>query len=62
MPFGTYLSGAMPTVAGVPQWIVLLVVAVVGWLALSVVGGLLIGRLLGLANRRRPARRRRIAT
>jgi hypothetical protein len=36
-----------------PQWITLLVLAIVAWLALSVGGGLIIGRLLGVASRRR---------
>jgi hypothetical protein len=36
-----------------PHWILLLAVAVVGWLALSVLGGLLLGRLLEAAGRRR---------
>jgi hypothetical protein len=44
-----------------PQWIFLLVVVIVAWLALSVVGGLLVGRLIGLVERRVPhfGRRRR---
>jgi hypothetical protein len=36
-----------------PQWIVLLAVAVVGWLLLTVFGGMALGRLLALAERRR---------
>jgi hypothetical protein len=36
-----------------PHWVVLVVFAVVSWLVLSVAGGWLIGRLLGLASRRR---------
>jgi hypothetical protein len=36
-----------------PQWIVRLIVAIVAWLALSVGGGLIIGRLLAVASRRR---------
>ena len=36
-----------------PQWITLLVLAIVAWLAVSVGGGLIIGRLLGVASRRR---------
>jgi hypothetical protein len=36
-----------------PRWVVLLAVAVVAWLSLSVLGGLLVGRLLDLATRRR---------
>jgi hypothetical protein len=36
-----------------PQWITLLLLAIVAWLALSVGGGLIIGRLLAVASRRR---------
>jgi nitrate reductase NapE component len=36
-----------------PQWITLLVLAIVAWLVLSVGGGLIIGRLLAVASRRR---------
>jgi len=36
-----------------PRWVVLLAVALVAWLSLSVLGGLLVGRLLDLATRRR---------
>ncbi|HEY7693299.1 MAG TPA: hypothetical protein VH816_13260 [Gaiellaceae bacterium] len=36
-----------------PQWIVFLILAIVAWLLVSVVGGLVIGRLLGAASRRR---------
>ena len=36
-----------------PQWITFLVLAIVAWLALSVGGGLIIGRLLAVASRRR---------
>jgi hypothetical protein len=36
-----------------PQWIVLLTLAIVAWLLVSIVGGLVIGRLLGAASRRR---------
>jgi hypothetical protein len=45
----------------VPQWIVFLVLAIVAWFALSVGGGLLLGRVLGAAARRRPRTRRREA-
>ncbi len=41
-----------------PQWVILLVVAIGAWFALSVGGGLLIGRLLAVAERHRPQRRR----
>lgn len=44
-----------------PQWILFLVLAIVAWLALSVGGGLLVGRLLSVAARHRPHPRRRIA-
>ena len=44
-----------------PQWILLLVLAIVAWLALSVGGGLLVGRLIGLVGRHLPHPRRRIA-
>jgi hypothetical protein len=36
----------------VPQWVVLLAVAVGSWLALSVIGGLVLGQLLNLLSRR----------
>jgi hypothetical protein len=36
-----------------PQWITLLALAIVAWLALSVGGGLIIGRLLAAASRKR---------
>jgi nitrate reductase NapE component len=36
-----------------PQWITFLMLAIVAWLVLSVVGGLVVGRLLGVASRRR---------
>jgi len=44
-----------------PQWIVFLLVAIAAWLALSVGGGLLVGRLLSAAARRWPHSRRRAA-
>jgi hypothetical protein len=44
-----------------PQWILFLVLAIVAWLTLSVGGGLLVGRLLGLAARHLRHPRRRIA-
>jgi hypothetical protein len=37
-----------------PEWIILLALAIVAWLVLSVGGGLLIGRLLSVATRRHP--------
>ncbi len=43
-----------------PQWIILLAVAIVSWLALSVGGGLLVGRFLAIASRHRPHVRRRV--
>jgi hypothetical protein len=36
-----------------PQWVVLLAIAIVGWLVLAVAGGIVLGRLLWLAERRR---------
>jgi hypothetical protein len=61
VPFSTYLSGPIPTVAAMPQWILFLVLAIAAWLTVSVVGGLLLGRLLGLISRRLPHPRRRVA-
>jgi hypothetical protein len=42
-----------------PQWIILLVVAIGAWFALSIGGGLLLGRLLSVAERHRRHPRRR---
>ena len=36
-----------------PHWITFLLLAIVAWLALSVGGGLIIGRLLAAASRKR---------
>jgi hypothetical protein len=36
-----------------PQWIILLTLAIVAWLVVSVGGGLIVGRILGAASRRR---------
>jgi hypothetical protein len=36
-----------------PQWIILMTLAIVAWLVLSVGGGLVVGRILGAASRRR---------
>jgi hypothetical protein len=36
-----------------PQWIVLLAIAIGGWLVLTVGGGLALGRLLAIFGRRR---------
>jgi nitrate reductase NapE component len=44
-----------------PQWILLLVLVIVAWLVLSVVGGLLVGRLIGFVVRQVPHPRRRTA-
>jgi hypothetical protein len=44
-----------------PQWILFLVLAIVAWLALSVGGGLLVGRLIRVVRRRLPHPRRRVA-
>jgi hypothetical protein len=38
-----------------PRWVVLLAAAVVASLLLSVLGGLIVGRLVGLVTRRRSA-------
>ena len=37
-----------------PQWILLLGLAIAAWFVLALVGGILLGRLLGLAERRLP--------
>jgi hypothetical protein len=37
----------------VPQWVVLLAIAIGGWLVLTVGGGFALGRLLGIFGRRR---------
>jgi hypothetical protein len=42
-----------------PDWLVLLVLAIVSWLALAVGGGLLVGRLLDAVSRRAVLHRRR---
>ena len=44
-----------------PQWIVLLAIAIVAWLALSIGGGLLVGRLIAVVERHLPHPRRRVA-
>ena len=44
-----------------PQWIYLLMLAVGAWLVLSVVGGLLVGRLIGFVERHVPHSGRRLA-
>jgi nitrate reductase NapE component len=61
VPFSTYPSGPIPTVAAMPQWILFLVLAIVAWLTLAVGGGLLVGRLLNVVGRYLPHPRRRIA-
>jgi hypothetical protein len=38
-----------------PQWIILMTLAIVAWLVLAIGGGLVVGRLLGVATRRRRA-------
>jgi hypothetical protein len=40
----------------VPQWIVFLLVVIAAWIVLSVGGGLVLGRLLDVASRRRLAK------
>ena len=42
-----------------PSWVVLLVVAIVSWLAVAVGGGLLVGRLIDAVSRRSVLHRRR---
>jgi hypothetical protein len=44
-----------------PQWILLLVLAIVAWLLLAVGGGLLVGRLIAVVERHLPHPRRRLA-
>jgi hypothetical protein len=44
-----------------PQWILLLVLAIVAWLVLAIGGGLIVGRLLAAVERHRPHPPRRIA-
>jgi hypothetical protein len=44
-----------------PDWIVFVVFAIVAWLVLAVGGGLILGRLLGVASRHLPRVSRRIA-
>jgi len=46
-------SGARPTLVHVPQWIILMLLAIVAWLVVSIGGGLIVGRLLGVVSRRR---------
>jgi hypothetical protein len=43
-----------------PQWILLLALAIVAWLVLSVGGGLLVGRLIAVVKRHLPHQRRRL--
>ena len=61
MASSTYPSGPIPTVTAMPQWILFLVLAIVAWLALAVVGGLIVGRLLAAVERHLPHPRRRLA-
>ena len=44
-----------------PQWIIIPALVIVAWLTLAVGGGLIVGRLLGVAARHLPHPRRRIA-
>jgi hypothetical protein len=44
-------------VVRVPQWIILMMVAIVAWLVVSIGGGLVVGRVLRLVSRRRVASR-----
>ena len=61
MAFSTYPSEPIPTVTGMPHWIVILLLAIVAWLTLAIGGGLLVGRLIDGASRLLPQQRRRIA-
>jgi hypothetical protein len=42
-----------------PSWVVLVALAIVSWLAVAVVGGLLLGRLLDVVSKRPLFARRR---
>jgi len=44
-------------VVRVPQWIILMMVAIVAWLVVSIGGGLVVGRVLRVVSRRRVASR-----
>ena len=61
MALSTYLSGPIPTVIVMPQWILFLTLAIVAWLVLAVGGGLLVGRLISVVGRHLPHPRRRLA-
>ena len=37
----------------VPEWIILMGLAIVAWLVVSIGGGLIVGRLIRIASRRR---------
>ena len=60
-PFSVHPSEPIPTVGVMPQWIFLLVITIAAWLAVSIVGGLLVGRLIGFVERHVSQPRRRIA-
>jgi hypothetical protein len=53
--FGTCPSDPVRTVGDMPQWIVLLTVAIVAWFVFSVGGGLVVGRLIRRAESLRAA-------
>jgi hypothetical protein len=53
--FGTLSVRAGAYRARMPQWIILMMVAIGAWLVVSIGGGLVVGRLLGLVSRRRVA-------
>jgi hypothetical protein len=55
VPFGTLSVRADPYRARMPQWIILMAVAIVAWLVVSIGGGLVVGRLIRLVSRRRVA-------
>ena len=38
---------------GMPEWIILMLLAIAAWLVVSIGGGLVVGRLIRLASRRR---------
>jgi hypothetical protein len=46
-------------VTAMPSWVLLLALAIVGWLTVAIGGGLLVGRLLDVVSRRAILQRRR---
>ena len=55
MRFGTLSVRVDPYRARMPQWIILMTVAIGAWLFVSIGGGLVVGRLIRLVSRRRVA-------